>query len=481
VPESFDTVIVGTGFASTFFLQEHLKHAAADERILVLERGRKYDYAWRAQNRRNSDFDFFGAIVNRTPDKPWIQNVAFGGGSCWTGNTPRMHPNDFKTQTLYGVGMDWPFDYGEIEPYFLEVERLMGIGGNDEGPFPRSAPYPAPPHKLNALDRVIAEKYPGHMIPMPTARSSHPSTGRAVCCVNNICGLCPVSAKFQVDMHMTTPYDDPRVTLRLDSEVYAMDVTGDRVRAVMYRTADGQERQAGCDLAVLGAHAIWNPYIMMRSGITGQALGKFLNEQWGIGIQLDLDGVDSFDGSTTVSAMGTMFMDGDFRKERPACLIESWNAPWLRAEPGRWRQRGYLKLVYEDIPSAESTVEVSKDDVNKPAVRYAPMTPYAQAGARHAPKLVEELLSGLPIEDYLIEDLEDKENRGSAAHIQGTTRMGRDPATSVVDADQRHHQVRNLVVVGSGVFPTCMAANPTMPLSALAIRAARRMHQSTSA
>jgi len=45
----------------------------------------------------------------------------------------------------------------------------------------------------------------------------------------------------------------------------------------------------------------------------------------------------------------------------------------------------------------------------------------------------------------------------------------------VVDRDLRHHAIRNLVVLGSGTFPTCPAANPTLTLSALAMRAAERL------
>jgi choline dehydrogenase-like flavoprotein len=50
--------------------------------------------------------------------------------------------------------------------------------------------------------------------------------------------------------------------------------------------------------------------------------------------------------------------------------------------------------------------------------------------------------------------------------------MGADPATSVVDADLRAHQHRNLFMLGSGVFPTGGTANPTLTIVALALRAA---------
>ena len=57
-------------------------------------------------------------------------------------------------------------------------------------------------------------------------------------------------------------------------------------------------------------------------------------------------------------------------------------------------------------------------------------------------------------------------------HHLGTTRMGTDPRTSVVDGNCRTHQVENLYIAGSSVFPTGGEANPTLTLVALAHRLA---------
>jgi len=61
---------------------------------------------------------------------------------------------------------------------------------------------------------------------------------------------------------------------------------------------------------------------------------------------------------------------------------------------------------------------------------------------------------------------------GGAGHVMGTYRMGIDPKTSVVDSWQRSHDHPNLYLVGSGTFPTVGTANPTLTLSALALRTA---------
>jgi choline dehydrogenase-like flavoprotein len=62
-------------------------------------------------------------------------------------------------------------------------------------------------------------------------------------------------------------------------------------------------------------------------------------------------------------------------------------------------------------------------------------------------------------------------------HHIGTTRMGRDPRTSVVDPDCRVHSVRNLFVAGSSVFPTSSQANPTLTLIALSLRLGAHLSQ----
>ena len=67
------------------------------------------------------------------------------------------------------------------------------------------------------------------------------------------------------------------------------------------------------------------------------------------------------------------------------------------------------------------------------------------------------------------------------AHTAGSTRMGVDPRTSVVDADAQVHGIRGLYVAGASVFPTSGHANPTLVLMALAIRLADTVKKSIAA
>ncbi len=67
-----------------------------------------------------------------------------------------------------------------------------------------------------------------------------------------------------------------------------------------------------------------------------------------------------------------------------------------------------------------------------------------------------------------------------AGHLIGTTAMGTDPARSVVDGNGRAHDVSNLFVVGSSVFPTEGTATPTLTLAALALRSADVLRRNLS-
>ena len=76
--------------------------------------------------------------------------------------------------------------------------------------------------------------------------------------------------------------------------------------------------------------------------------------------------------------------------------------------------------------------------------------------------------------DYDPERVENEMTRYGAygGHHIGTTRMGSDPHTSVVNADGRVHGVRNLYIVGASTFPTSSQANPTLTIVATALRLA---------
>jgi choline dehydrogenase-like flavoprotein len=467
--EGFDLIVAGTGFASSFFLHSYLKKAKSNKRILVLERGRRDSLDWQVKNRANSSIPYDSLFINHNKDKAWYFAPGFGGGSkIWWGCTPRLLPNDFRMKSVYGVGKDWPISYGDLEEYYCKAEEIMAISGPDNTAlFPRSKPYPQPPHNLSDPDKILREAYPDRYFPQPCARARMATKNRNICCAAGVCDICPVDAKFTVLNELDYIYRDPRITLSLESEVKNLNINGDSAVSAEY-VRNGVREKASADLFVLGANSIFNPFILLKSGLDHPMLGKNLNEQVSKNVRVELDGVDNLQGSTSITGHGYMHYDGPHRSDHSAILMESYNVPHtvgLRSEKGKWRQRMYLKIIFEDIPSPQNYVKISDDNPEMPETIYVDHSDYAKKAIEKLPGLLDEMLRPLPVEDIIISELVNYTD----GHIMGTTVMGDDPESSVVDRYLKHHKIRNLLVLGSGSYPTCAPANPALTLSALAM------------
>src|SRR3546814_20411846 len=60
-------------------------------------------------------------------------------------------------------------------------------------------------------------------------------------------------------------------------------------------------------------------------------------------------------------------------------------------------------------------------------------------------------------------------------HLNGTARMGDNPATSVVNADCRSWDIPNLWICDGSVFPTVGGVNPSLTIQAIACSTADRI------
>ena len=473
VTQHYDAIIVGTGFASSFFLMRYLERAPKSARVLVLERGGPDSKAWQLEQRRTSSLAPEEVFINLTPDKEWLTSPGFGGNSkCWWAGASRMMPGDFKLNSRYGVGTDWPISYDDLEEHYGVVEQIMSVSGPEDSPMPRSRPFPLPPHRFSDPDSLLKKRFPTGWYHPATARASVPTPQRAACCASGICELCPIDAKFTIQNGLSAIYQDPRVTLRLHSEVEAFDPAAGVVRAVRYRNGAHSE-QANAELFVLGASALFNPHILLRSGINHPLLGKRLHEQVSVDVCLDLKGVKAYNGSTTISGNGYLFYEGDHRREHAACLIETWNSPFayqrasLRTERGRWNERAYMRFMFDDLPRDDNTVGIYDKNPRLAVAQFHGYSDYAQRGVDRVPKMIDQLATALPIERLVSIEL-----GRTTAHIQGTAVMGDDAASSIVDRHLVHHQYRNLLVLGASAFPTAAPAYPTVTVSALSLWAA---------
>jgi choline dehydrogenase-like flavoprotein len=348
----------------------------------------------------------------------------------------------------------------------------MAVSGPPDSPMPRSRPFPLPPHRFSDPDALLKKHFPQGWFNPATARASAPTGTRGVCCATGYCELCPVDAKFTIQNGLAHIYQDPRVTLQLGSTVSTVE-TGAGVATGIAYVREGRNEAAAADLVVLAASALFNPHILLRSNIAHRLLGRRLHEQMPIDVCIDLAGVKSYNGSTTISGNGYLFYDGEHRREHAACLIETWNSPFaydrasLRAERGRMTERTYLRFMFDEIPRDDNTVAIHAPDARLAEARFNGYSDYAQRAADRIPKMVEELGQGLPIERI------DSVMLGrTSAHIQGTVVMGNSPDESIVDRHLIHHRYRNLLVLGASAFPTASPSYPTVTVSALSLWAA---------
>jgi choline dehydrogenase-like flavoprotein len=338
---------------------------------------------------------------------------------------------------------------------------------------PRSRPFPLPPHRFSDPDVLLKKHFPEGWYSMATARASAATATRGVCCASGICSLCPVDAKFTIQNGLAHIYQDPRVTLQLRSEVQGIETAAGIAQSVVYAHA-GAVRRDSADLIVLAASALFNPHILLRSGFTHPLIGRRLHEQMPVYATLDLKGVKAYNGSTLLTGLGYLFYEGEHRRDRAACMIETWSSPFayrpqdaLRLESGRWNERLMVGFLFDDLPSEENRVTVSPRNPSMARVQFGDYSEYAKRAADRIPQMIDKLAEALPIERVFGTSL-----GTTAAHIQGTVVMGDDPQTSVVDRHLVHHEYRNLLVLGSSAYPTASPAYPTLTVSALSLWAA---------
>jgi len=475
--ENYDLILVGSGFASSFFLKKYLEKSPKPKRVLVLERGVFYPHSARLDSKRGNVSPKFANLP--TPDdtfnfknkdkKSWVFDPNFGGSSnCWVGCTPRFLPNDFKIKTLYGVGNDWPITYNELEPYYCDAEEILGVAGPEITPFPKSKKYPLPPQHLSTVDRLIQQKYGALFISQPTARATIPIGNRHACCSSCVCKLCPVDSKFTIENTLLYLYRQSNVTLKFNCQVHNLRIENNQVQSVIYRT-NGKDYEARGEVIALGANPIFNSHILLAAGDKSYYTGRGLCEQRGTYARLYFKDLDNVGGSSIITTNGFMLYDGPHRKEYSACLIENSNTVFIRNEPGKWRKIALMKFIFEDLPNDNNRIVTSENPL-KPTIEYGGHDPYVDRAMSRLEENIQKTFSFLPLEKIEMDGFFQK----TEFHICSTTRMSSSREKGVVDANLIHHKYRNLFVLGSAVFPSITPANPTLTLSSLSLMAADR-------
>ncbi len=480
------------------------------------------------------------------PDAFKAQYLRQTGGSTWAwrGNTLRHVPNDFRLKSTYGVGVDWPISYNDLEPHYVEAEHELGVSADDtewtdkttrvfgktlEDHFgKRSAPYPM--HAIahshgdtlmrEALNRQLVE-VSGHPVPVrvfhtPQARTSRPYqphadfAERPACEGNSNCiPLCPIGAKYDAGVHLRAAIrhgvtlQEASVVIRLEKDP----TSPKRVSKVIYKRWDTADKNAEhvvtAKVVVLAANAIETPKLLLMSGLANSSdqVGRNLMDHLQDDITMFFpESLYPFRGPQSLASI-EVFRDGPFRNVHSAIRMTVGNDGAGRA-PGRsigdvlnglldhntfgmslthQLEDKLTRLVRigfstETLPNPENRVKLSAKldayGLPRPELHFK-VDDYTYNGLLEGHRIALALARGIPgIEQSEIEELEWNKKYNTAAHIMGTCRMGNDPATSVVNADGRTHDLENLYVVGSSIFATSGTANPTLTLAALALRTA---------
>lgn len=536
-PLSAQVVVVGAGVAG---MLAAYKLAQAGIQVIVLEAGPTIDRAEALQRYRTA--------VAKTPESPYpdsyyaprptVLNLeeyyvqegpiffkstyerSVGGTTWhWLGTALRHLPADFEVQTRYGVAVDWPIGYNDLEPWYGEAEHELGVAGDSKQDLgsPRSRDYPMPPLPLTYLDKQVALAADALGVPVhvtPQARNSLTYQSRPPCCGNASCvPICPIAAKYDATVHVQKALAHG-VQVIDQAVVTFVEVNSDGwVSGLRFKRPNGDEQRAVANVYVLAANAIETPKLLLMSrsdalpnGVANSSdeVGRNLMDH-PVQLSWALAKEPLFPYRSPLENAGIEhFRDGDFRREyspfRMAIGEDGWSFPGttpislarefigqgLRGEAlveqmnaHVARQIRFANLV-EQLPDRQNRVVPAFDQLDsfgipRPRIYYR-LDEFVERGMAMARQMSEAVfgqMGALSIQHS-------PEHQG-AGHLMGTYRMGLDPNSSVVNYEQRSHDHPNLFLLGSGVFPTVGTANPTLTIAALALWAAETIRRNISA
>jgi choline dehydrogenase-like flavoprotein len=441
-------------------------------------------------------------FINKRDHVPYEYMIGVVGGAtnAWWGSAGRLLPADFKMKSMYGVGLDWPIEYQELEPYMCEAEQEMLVAGDiNDSPWPQSQPYPQPAHPLSPHERLIAdhiEAYGLKVVTMPTARLSRRSDTRPACCGTGTCGACPVEAKYTCsNTHIPLVDRNPSIVLRPGVRANLLKAKGDRVEAVLAQNERGNEVIVTANVFVLAANAIENVRILLNSSVHDESfrgnhhIGRNFHEHPTLEIkgQSPLD-LKSGYGPTPMAGVTHSLADGAFRSHRAAVEIATYNPPpsaddldppivrkirnrLQRRQRGEWLGRFWLNCQIDQLPDPDNVVRLSasrRDPFGWPILEIDVRcwTDYVARGAEHWRSIAEKIIKDLSGTAQF-------NQRPAWVHHEGTHLMGTSPENSVVDSTLRYHHYENLFLLGQGVMPTGGVGSPTVTLAGLSLRCAR--------
>jgi choline dehydrogenase-like flavoprotein len=441
-----------------------------------------------------------------------VPQMVGGGTVHWQGWLPRFTESDFRLRSIVGdipgtTLVDWPISYADLEPYYTEVEWAFGVsgaGGVNKFEGFRSKDYPCPPlpaTRYGVKFHAGCRKLGYNSFPTPMAALSRPYNGRPVTVQSAFAQQHgdPTGTRssalsvFVPDALKTGRYD-------LRPNCYVHEITVDehgRCKSAVYQDADGDFIEQEADIFILSCGAIESARLLLLSRSArfprGLANGSDLVgrnatfHEFSAVVGVFEDPIYAWAGGGYVAASSYQFYEHDEKRGHVggchiACagvgipLPINWSLPGRPAWGAQAKQidRDFfnhsfaIAMVVHDMPQHENRVEL--DEKVKDA--------WGLPVARITNKIHEnDLKMGRWVIDHNAEILDAAGakdiyrvyiNRitGNCSHQHGTTRMGNDPKSSVLNKWCQAHEVDNLFVVDGGPFPTGTGANPTLTIMA---------------
>lgn len=497
---SVDACIVGSGAAGGVLAKEL---AEAGMSVVVLEAGEWLDPRTDFVNDELTmlgrvDWDDLRITDGADPLRLGRVNTgrAVGGTTVhYTAMALRLDPSDFHVASTDGVGVDWPFGYDELAPYYTQVERTLPVSGPRTSAWPSGAPYPhgelpwsAKDHRIGAgLDKV------GYRTEMtPHAIATGPINGRSACMYYGFCiDGCKSDAKGSVNVSYLPAAVAAGAEIRPGCFATRIETADGQATGVHY-LHEGTEAFQAAERVLICCYAIETPRLLLNSGNlanTSDQVGRNLMVHSGPIVYGHFDQpIDSFitppvgiftrDPYTSNPDRG--FLRGylfntyaqfpiNFAHSLTASNPDLWGADLMTVldDYAHW---GLLAALGEVLPNPDNRVTLA-DETDANGIPVARVTFSYGDNDRaliHAMRDDGERIMEAAGADQLLF------NNGSH-HVLGTCRMGTDPATSVVDPDCRSHDIANLWICDGSVFPTVGAANPSLTIQAVATRTAHHI------
>lgn len=245
--------------------------------------------------------------TDRATIEGYTAQVVGGGTQLYGGVSLRFTPDDLRLASFNAdrvdlvadpggevrrEARDWPISYDELEPFYSEAERIVGISGTRAGQEkPASADHYQPPLEPNPISRFVAVGMDAlglvrYRTPLAVITRDHAPSGRVVPADHESIKTAfvnrygdPLGLKSNVWVSVLAPIvDRPNFELRANCVVTHLEVDGARVSRVHYRDPAGNRRTVTAGTVVVACSAIESVRLLQLSGRLDPAFESRIND-----------------------------------------------------------------------------------------------------------------------------------------------------------------------------------------------------------